>query len=91
LPTLPAQGFLYVKYNNAQSAHQAIEHLNGAEFPPGSGFSLKVQHPCFQITWSTWQSLNLYIGMHHTLNLCSGILHMQWTPLISLLLNGIVY
>ncbi len=36
------QGFCYVYYANAEAAAAAMDHLNGAEFPPNSGHRLKV-------------------------------------------------
>lgn len=36
------QGFCYVKYSSPEIANVAIEHLNGVEFPQGSGLRLKV-------------------------------------------------
>lgn len=39
---LAMQGFCYVYYSNADAAAAAMDHLNGAEFPPSSGHRLKV-------------------------------------------------
>lgn len=36
------QGFCYVYYASAEAAAAAMDHLNGAEFPPSSGHRLKV-------------------------------------------------
>ena len=42
---LRTQGFCYVKYSTPESAADAIEHLNGIEFPPNSNLRLKVGCP----------------------------------------------
>ncbi len=46
------QGFCYVYYASADAAAAAMDHLNGAEFPPNSGHRLKVSLmcPCTMIT-----------------------------------------
>ena len=51
--SLVVQGFAYVSYNAAETAALAVEHLNGIEFPPGSGHCMKVRctsKPCMHIS-----------------------------------------
>lgn len=39
-----SKGFCYVYYASAEAAAAAMDHLNGAEFPPSSGHRLKVMY-----------------------------------------------
>ncbi|DBA73573.1 TPA: RNA-binding protein 45 [Trebouxia sp. C0005] len=39
-----SKGFCYVYYASADAAAAAMDHLNGAEFPPNSGHRLKVMY-----------------------------------------------
>lgn len=50
------QGFCYVYYASADAAAAAMDHLNGAEFPPSSGHRLKVSLicPCTMTTHLLW-------------------------------------
>jgi len=40
--TMESKGFCYVNYSTPQAAAFAMDHMDGAEFPPHSGFTLKV-------------------------------------------------